>query len=396
MKVFQPVKKNQRKVILSTNIAETSVTVSGIKYVVDSGLRKVKVWRHQLGLSTLLITPISKASATQRAGRAGRESKGKCFRLFKEQDYQKLMDTTEPEILRSEIVSPVLMLKKMGVDNILDWYWLENPGVDSLKAALQQLFALGALDNAGKVNSLGDKMAILPVAPHLAAVLIQAYEYGVISPVVDIVSCLSVDNLLLTPSSEQRDQINSNRRDTCALGSKHGDLLMMKELFDLFNSFAGTQEQKKWCRDLGVSYKGMKNVGRIRRQLREYMNNLVKRDTENPEKNFTIFEDEDEDEESGVKYNQPVDPEKIIKSFLKGFITNTAIGFPDRSYRTVTNGELVSIHPSSLLFGTKKDGIMYIEYVYTTKGYARNVTAIDMAWLQEVAPHLTAKINVTE
>lgn len=116
VEIFQPVKRHQRKVILATNIAETSLTVPGIRYVVDSGLRKVKVWRHQLGLSTLLTAPVSKASATQRTGRAGREASGKSFRLYTEKDYASLPEQTEPEIVRSDVISPVLMLKKLGVD----------------------------------------------------------------------------------------------------------------------------------------------------------------------------------------------------------------------------------------------------------------------------------------
>lgn len=386
MRIFAKLKPRQRKIIISTNIAETSVTVPGIKYVIDSGLRKVKVWRHQLGLSTLLTVPISKASATQRAGRAGRESAGKCFRLYKESDYFKLTDTTEPEILRSEIISPVLMLKKLGVNDILGWHWLENPGHDSLIASLQQLYSLGALDNSGNITDLGEKMVILPVAPHLAAVLIQAQELNTLNEVIDIVSCLSVDNLLITPSSEKRDDINALRLETCSLGSQFGDLIMLKELFDIFNTIKEANEKKKWCKEIAVSYKGFKNVNRIRKQIKDYMSLLENGD------DHVMYEDDENDH-----INSPLNVELILKSFLKGFITNTAIGMPDRSYRTVTNGNLISIHPSSLLFGSKKDAMMYIEFVYTVKGYARNVSAINLEWLQEVAPQLQgAKVSVSK
>jgi ATP-dependent RNA helicase DHR2 len=378
MKIFSKLKPRQRKVILSTNIAETSVTVPGIKYVIDSGLRKVKVWRHQLGLSTLLTVPISKASATQRAGRAGRESSGKCFRLYRESDYFKLVDTTEPEILRSEIISPVLMLKKLGIDDILEWHWLEHPGTESLVASLQQLYALGALDNSGKITDLGEKMVILPVAPHLASVLIKAQEYNVLKDVIDIVSCLSVDNLLLTPTSEKRDEVNALRRDTCSLGSTYGDLIMLKELFDIYNTIKGADERKKWCKEIAVSYKGFKNVDRIRKQIENYMA-LLGDHTEDEDNNMDI---------DGDLIANQLDVESILKSFLSGFVSNTAIGMPDRSYRTVTTGNLISIHPSSLLFGEKKDAIMYIEFVYTVKGYARSVSAIKLEWLQAIAPQL--------
>lgn len=394
LKIFSKLKPRQRKIIVSTNIAETSVTVPGIKYVIDSGLRKVKVWRHQLGLSTLLTVPISKASATQRAGRAGRESAGKCFRLYKESDYFKLVDTTEPEILRSEIISPVLMLKKLGVDDILGWHWLENPGQQSLVASLQQLYTLGALNNSGKITDLGEKMVILPVAPHLASVLIKAQEYNVLDDVIDIVSCLSVDNLLQTPASEKRDEVNAIRSDTCSLGTSYGDLIMLKELFDIFNSMKNPNEKKKWCKEIAVSYKGFKNVNRIRKQIKDYMGLLNNKNSLNDSANDT-YNDFDIDENNN-ELNRPINVEFILKSFLSGFISNTAIGMPDRSYRTVTNGNLISIHPSSLLFGKKKDAIMYIEFVYTVKGYARNVSNIKLEWLQEVAPQLQgAKVSTS-
>lgn len=386
MKIFSKLKPRQRKIIISTNIAETSVTVPGIKYVIDSGLRKVKVWRHQLGLSTLLTVPISKASATQRAGRAGRESSGKCFRLYKESDYFKLTDTTEPEILRSEIISPVLMLKKLGVDDILGWHWLENPGQDSLVSSLQQLYALGALDNSGKITNLGEKMVILPVAPHLASVLIKAQEYGTLDEVIDIVSCLSVDNLLLTPSSEKRDEVNELRRDTCSMGSSYGDLIMLKELYDIFNTIKEPDEKKKWCKQMAISYKGFKNVTRIRIQIQDYMHLLE--NNHNSDEKIDLSHNDYDMSEIVNNQNKPINVEFILKSFLSGFISNSAIGMPDRSYRTVTTGSLISIHPSSLLFGNKKDAIMYIEFVYTVKGYARNVSAIKLEWLQEIAPQL--------
>ncbi|VEU19901.1 DEKNAAC100440 [Brettanomyces naardenensis] len=377
MKVFERVKPSQRKVILSTNISETSVTVPGIRFVIDSGLRKVKVWRHELGLSTLLTVPISKASASQRTGRAGREAPGKCFRLYKESDYIKLIENTEPEILRSEIVSPVLMLKRLNVENILGWNWLENPGREALSSALQQLYSLNALSDTGKITDMGRKMVVLPVAPHLAAVLIQAREYDVLDPVIDIVSCLSVDTLVLTPANDRRDEINAKRRDACTLGSHYGDLLMLKELFDIYNGLSGAAERKSWCKDVGVSYKGFKNVLRIRKQIQGYMQHIP------------------DDLANSEDQNQTLDASLILKSFLKGFVTNTAIGMPDRSYRTVTTGDTVSVHPSSLLFGKKLDAIMYIEHVYTAKGYARNVSSIELDWLQEVAPHyLGLRVNV--
>lgn len=405
-KIFEKLGARKRKIILATNIAETSITVSGVKYVIDSGLRKVKVWKHQLGLSTLLTTPISQASAKQRAGRAGRESEGKVFRLYLEKTFNsKLPKQQESEILRNDIILPILTLKKIGVEDLLNWTWLEHPGQESILSALNLLYALGALDDAGKITSLGFKMSVLPLPPQLSAVLITAMGFGVLSDVIDVVSCLAVDNLILNIGSsngELRDEINYKRRQYCPLGCHSGDLIALKEYFDYFQEASqNSSEAKSWCKELHFNYKGFKNVLKVRHQLREYMVSTIKQDDsmKSHQKDQLLkdvraqFEGDDED------LKKPLDIPLILKSFLKGYITNTAVGMPDRLYRTFNTGQLVSIHPSSNLFGkVNLDAIMYIEYVYTTKGYGRTCSVIELEWLQEVAPHIlgASKINVNE
>lgn len=409
-KVFDKLPNRRRKVILATNIAETSITVSGVKYVIDSGLRKVKVWKHQLGLSTLLTTPISQASAKQRSGRAGRESEGKVFRLYLESIYlNKLPKQQESEIMRTDTIFPVLTLKKIGVDDLLNWSWLEHPGKDSILSALHTLYSLGALDDKGQITSLGYKIAILPIPPQMSVVLITALEFGVLNPVIDIVACLSVDNLILNVgggNGELRDEINFMRRQYCPLGCKFGDLITLKEYFNYFKELSdkgNSAELKAWCKELHFSYKGFKNVMKVRTQLKDYLlatlkqdDSLSKDERDTQIKRFKSQIGEDDDEEDLKK---PLDTSSILKSFLKGYITNTAIGMPDRSYRTLTSGQLISIHPSSNLFGKANlDAIMYIEYVFTTKGYARSCSTIELSWLQEIAPQVlgATRVNVAE
>lgn len=403
LKIFEPVGKNRRKVILATNIAETSITVSGVRYVIDSGLRKVKVWKHQLGLSTLLTTTISQASAKQRAGRAGREAPGKVFRLYLDKVFSdKLPKEQESEITRNDIVLPTLTLKKIGVDDLLNWPWLEHPGEESILSALSTLYSLGALDDNGKITKLGYKMAVLPLQPQLSAVLINAFNNGVLKDVIDIVACLSVDNLVLNVTGndgEQRDEVNFKRRNYCPLGCQFGDLIALKEYLSHFEEFSDNEDAKDWCKELHFSYKGFKNVIRVRQQLKDYMFGTIKQDDSlsaaERSKQLSSIKSQLTDDKELIK--QPLNIPEILKSFLKGYITNTAIGMPDRSYRTCTNGQLVSIHPSSNLFGMFHDAIMYIEYVFTAKGYARTCSSIELSWLQEVAPHiLGAKVNINE
>lgn len=374
-RVFEPLKGFRRKVVLATNIAETSVTIPGVKYVVDCGLRKVKVWRHQLGLATLLTVPVSKASVAQRAGRAGRESAGKCFRLFTEKDYERLPAQSESEITRSEITSPILMLKQYGVQDVVNWSWLEHPGREAIVSALKELYELQALDDAGKITDLGRKMALLPLAPHLSAVLLEAQERDVLDAVVDIVACLSVENLVLNPMPEERDEVNERRRAVCPLGTRHGDLLMLKELYESYESLASAGERQEWCKRLCLSQRGFKNVIKVRQQLLSYVERLYK----GKGKGNNAFKDDDED--------RTLDVAQVLKCFLRGFVKNTAIGMPDKSFRTTPTGETIAIHPSSMLFMSDVtcSAILYIEHVFTTKGYARSVSRIELAWLQEVA-----------
>lgn len=403
LKIFELLPKNKRKVILATNIAETSITVSGVKYVIDSGLRKVKVWRHQLGLSTLLTTPISKASARQRAGRAGRECPGKVFRLYTEEIYaHKLPAQLEPEIMRNDIVLPILTLKKLGVDDLIGWSWLEHPGERPILSALTTLYSLGALDETGKITELGKKISILPLPPQLSVVLLSASERGVLVEVIDIISCLSVDNLILNVSDgngELRDEVNMKRRAYCPLGCILGDLIALKEYFDHFRELSDLgkrNEAKSWCKELHISYKGFQTVMRVRSQLRSYMLGTIKQDhqlasdtKEAKLRRMKLLFDNERINLEADDVARPLDLEAIFKSFLKGFVTNTAIGMPDRSYRACTSGQLISIHPSSLLFGRHNiEAILYIEYVFTTKGYARNCSVIKLDWLQEIAPQL--------
>lgn len=418
IKIFEKLGPRKRKVILATNIAETSITVSGVKYVIDSGLRKVKVWRHLLGLSTLLTTPISQASAKQRAGRAGRESAGKVFRLYSEKLFHnKLPKQQESEIVRNDIILPILTLKKMGIQDLLNWTWLEHPGKEAILGALHTLHFLGALDEAGRITSLGYKMAVLPLPPSLSAVLIAAFNNGVLQEVIDIVSCLSVENLILnvTGNGDLRDEINYKRRQYCPLGAKLGDLIALKEYFNYFkelNDSKNTAELKAWCKELFFSYKGFKNVMRVRKQITDYMFSTVNQDDSisQTEKDLQLRrlrsqlsinqpDNGSDDEDDFGQLSKSMDTDSILKSFVKGFALNTAIGMPDRSFRTCSTGQLISIHPSSNLFGkTNIDAIMYIEFVYTAKAYGRNCSVIELSWLQEVAPQLlgSTKVSINE
>ncbi|KAK9453344.1 P-loop containing nucleoside triphosphate hydrolase protein [Dipodascopsis uninucleata] len=374
-RVFDKLRGRKRKLILATNIAETSLTISGVRYVIDSGTQKVKVWRHDLGLDTLLTVPISKANAAQRMGRAGREAPGKCYRLYTEDDYHSLRGQSEPEIERCDVSFPILTLKSAGVSDIMGWLWLERPSKGAILTSLTQLYALNALDDNGDVTMLGRKMAMLPLPPHLSAVLLYSYDIGIEDAVLDIVSCLSIENLVMNPHPDKRDEVNEKRLPFVTESAGMGDLIVLRNYVNYYSKLSTSEEKKEWCKDLFISYRAMANVSDVRKQLEHYLKS--QRDTGHKSKADSL---------------SPTDlNEEIVKCFLRGFVTNTALALPDKTYRTIAGGHIINIHPSSSMFGRRADAIMYTEYIFTTKAYARVVSPVQAEWLQKIAPHFLSR-----
>jgi len=195
-----------RKCIVSTNIAETSLTVDGIKYVIDSGYCKLKVYNPKIGMDALQLTPISQANANQRKGRAGRTGPGYCYRLFTERQYvSELLANQVPEIQRTNLSNVVLLLKSLGVTNLLEFDFMDPPPQDNIMNSMYQLWVLGALDNAGALTPLGRKMVEFPLDPPLAKMLIFAETLGCTSEILIIVSMLSVPGIFFRPKDREEE-----------------------------------------------------------------------------------------------------------------------------------------------------------------------------------------------
>lgn len=192
-KIFEATPEGARKVVLGTNIAETSLTIDGICYVIDTGFCKQKSYNPRTGMESLIVTPISKAAAQQRAGRAGRTQAGKCFRLYTSYSYlHELEDNTVPEIQRTNMGNVVLMLKSLGIDDLLNFDFMDRPPAETLMRALEQLYALGALNDRGELTKLGRKMAEFPLDPMMSKAVIVSEQYKCAKEVVTIVSMLSI------------------------------------------------------------------------------------------------------------------------------------------------------------------------------------------------------------
>lgn len=365
-------KKFTRKVVLATNIAETSVTVAGVRYVVDCGKAKVKQYRPTLGMESLLIKPISQVSAIQRAGRAGREAKGKCHRIYTKADFAKMEQDETPEILRCDVIEAVLKMKARGVNDVLDFPLMDSPDVIYMSKALNRLYEMDALNPDSTLTKIGNLMAGFPLPATHGRVMIASADESAdcLLEVIDILACLNSDKqiFLLPKDADQQEEIADSRSD---ITRREGDLITLLTTMQRYAS--ENTNRRMWCEKRKISGPAMGMAMSIRKQLRQqcFEKKLLK---EIPPADPQPFE--------------PVTPEKakvIIKMFLKAFVRETAILASDGSYKTTTSSgkDIIAIHPSSVLHGKKLEAIMFLQHQYTAKNYALKVSSIQADWIAE-------------
>ena len=261
----RPGEPNGRKIVFSTNIAETSLTIDGIVYVVDPGFAKQKVYNPRIRVESLLVSPISKASAHQRAGRAGRTRPGKCFRLYTEKAFKKeLMEQTYPEILRSNLSSVVLQLKKLGIEDLVHFDFMDPPAPETLMRALELLNYLGALDDDGNLTELGSMMAEFPLDPQLAKMLLYSPQLNCSNEILSIVAMLNTPNPFMRPREAAR------QADEAKAKFQHvdGDHLT---LLNVYHAYKNNQEAAPWCYDNFLNHRSMKSADSVRAQLMRVM-----------------------------------------------------------------------------------------------------------------------------
>lgn len=390
-RIFQPTPRNTRKVILATNIAETSVTVPGVRFVIDCGKSKIKQFRSKLGLESLLAKSVSRSAAIQRKGRAGREAPGQCFRLYTEADYKNLEERTTPEILRCDLVQAILTMKARGVNDVLNFPFLDKPPIEALKEALFQLLRLGALNADGTISDMGQQMAKLPVTPKLGRILLEAArpERDCLLDIIDIMSALSTEDSIFfnIVAEEKKEAAEEARRD---LYRREGDHLTFLATVQQYAE--EETDRRAWCDRHFVSHRAMQNVmvSRPRWHLIQRRTSILTR----VKKKQNIRKQLRQQCQS-LKLLDPADLNKtstspntdaILASLLRGFVSNTARLAPDGSYKTFLGNHTVAIHPSSVLHGRKikAEAIVFSEFLYTNKAYAKKVSAVQMNWVEEV------------
>lgn len=350
-----------RKCVIATNIAETSLTIDGIVYVVDPGFSKQKIYNPRIRVESLLVSPISKASAQQRAGRAGRTKPGKCFRLYTEKAFKKeLIEQTYPEILRSNLANTVLELKKLGVEDLVHFDLMDPPAPETMMRALEELNYLACLDDDGELTTLGSLASEFPLDPSLAVMLISSPEFYCSNEVLSITSLLSVPQIFVRPAN------NRKRADEMKSHFSHpdGDHLTMLNAYHAYKGQAASDptSAKQWCHEHFLSFRHLSSADSVRTQLKRIM------ETNGLDLLSTPFEDKN-------YYNN------IRRSLLAGFFMQVAMKESSgKLYRTVKDDQAVLIHPSTVL-RTEFDWVVYNEFVLTSKQYIRTCTGIRPEWL---------------
>ena len=354
-----------RKCIIATNIAETSLTIDGIVYVVDPGFSKQKIYNPRIRVESLLVSAISKASAQQRAGRAGRTRPGKCFRLYTEPTFKKeLIEQTYPEVLRSNLANTVLELKKLGIDDLVHFDLMDPPAPETLMRALEELNYLACLDDDGNLTTLGRLASAFPLDPALAVMLISSPEFYCSNEILSLTALLSVPQIFVRPAS------NRKRADEMKALFAHpdGDHLTMLNVYHAFKSPEAVANPKQWCHDHFLSLRALQSADNVRLQLKTIM------EREELELVSTPFEDK--------KYY-----ENIRRALVAGFFMQVAKReLTGKTYKTVKDNQTVMLHPSTVL-GQDAEWVVYNEFVLTTKNYIRTVTGVKAEWLLDIAPN---------
>lgn len=369
-RVFAPVDKGIRRVIVATNIAATSLTIDGIVYVIDSGYVKQLAYNPRTGLDSLEIVPIAKSEAIQRTGRAGRTAPGKCFRLYSKKFYEQMDETTVPEIQRTSLTSVILSLKCMGIANVLEFQYLDPPEERMILEALRQLYYFQALDQDGHVTALGRQLVEFPLQPSLARVLIRSKQLGCEEAVIPIIAMLCVENVFIRPATkEEAARALDVHKELAEAGGGTNDFATLLAIYKLATDH---RNMKRWCRENFVHWRAIKTAQSICAQLESI---LMKQTVEM---------------ETGVS-GSPVS-QRVRQALCFGLFGNVArIALGRRSFRTMDGHSTISyIHPSSVLFGSEEslDWVVYHELVDTAKTYMRTVCPIRYAWVKALLPQL--------
>jgi len=366
VRIFQP--GSTRRIVLSTNVAETSLTVPGIHYVIDSGWARVNRYSYRNKVEQLLVEKISRASANQRAGRCGRIANGVCIRLYTEEDFQGRVEFTDPEILRSSLATVILRMKSLNIGDVEDFPFLEPPSPRMITDGYQLLAELGAVDDDRQLTAIGWRLAKFPIDPKIARMILAAKQENCLHEILIIASALSLQDPRDRPFDQQAAADNAHRR----FQDERSDFLSYLKLWDFFDELLkhkkSTRKLLDQCRENFLSYRRLREWREIHGQLHVLVSEL------------------------GLKPNEiTAGYDEIHRALLAGLLGNIGFKTEKEGEYLGARGIKFAIFPGSVLKKGKTKWVVAAELVETSKLYARCVARIDPVWLERIAGNLCKK-----
>ena len=371
-KIFHPSGLN--RIVLATNVAETSLTVPGIKYVIDPGTARISRYSYRTKVQRLPIEPISQASANQRKGRCGRVSEGICIRLYSEEDFNNRPEFTDPEILRTNLASVILQMTALGLDDIEAFPFVDAPDKRHIQDGVKLLEELGAFETVQtksgekrRLTTIGRQLAQLPVDPRLAKMLLSAVDFGSVYEVMIIVSALSIQDPRERPTDKQQASDEKHRR----FADKKSDFLAFLNLWNY------VQEQQKAL-----------TKNQFRRQCqKDFLNYLRIREWQDiyQQIRFAV-------REMGLPINsERAEYQQIHTALLSGLLSHIGLKEAEKQQYLGARNAHFAIFPNSVLFKKQPKWVMAAELVETSKLWGRMVAEIEPEWIEPLAEHLTKK-----
>ena len=407
-KIFHP-SGVKRRIVLATNVAETSLTVPGIKYVIDTGLARVKRYSARAKVEQLHVEKISQAAARQRSGRCGRVSAGVCIRLFSEEDFNSRTEFTDPEIVRSNLAAVILRMAALKLGDVAAFPFLEAPDQRYINDGFQVLLELGAVNEHNGLTKLGEQMARLPIDPKIARILLAAKKHDCMAEILVIASALSIQDPRERPLEARDAAAKAHERFT----DKQSDFLAYLNIWDSFqrerDKGLSNKQLVQWCRQYFLSHLRMREWRELHHQLAQTAIEMGLTTKEAafrrpPEvRQLTSSENAGDQDLSAKLKQKQLDKkqhraqvraakeagyEQIHRALLTGLIANVGMKSPDGNDYTGARGSRFHLFPASALFKAKPKWVMAAELVETTRLYARDVAVIQPEWIEQEAPHL--------